>query len=1191
MLKKILVGALAVLLVCTMSFGAQTNQAMAKKSHHEKKKSSYENSSRSLDFDQDWKFSLVNTEDVTDPTGEYENAQEVNYDDSSWRTLDLPHDWSIELAPTADPPAEAGTGFFKGGLGWYRKTFTLDPSMNGKNISIDFDGVYMNSDVYINGEHLGNHPYGYTGFSYDITPYVHTDGKTPNVIAVKVQNKLPTSRWYSGSGIYRNVHLTVTNDTHVNRWGTFVTTPDLKETIKENYANIHVKTDLINENGKRENVTLVSRVKDAKGKVVAKATANEAFESEKTYENDLKVEDPTLWSTDNPYLYTLETEVVVNKKVVDSYETTFGIRYFDLDADEGFSLNGEYMKFHGVNMHHDLGALGAATNYDAVYRQLKIMKSMGVNAVRTSHNPPSPEVIKASDELGLVMIVEAFDAWSWGKRTYDYHLYFDEHSDRDIKEMVNAAKNSPAVIMWSIGNEIPISTNQAGVPIAQRLIDDIESIDTTRPITIGSDKYRRLPGDGSAQDKIAQKVDSLGLNYNSATSIDQLHAKYPDLVLYESESSSETSTRGEYRDPNSLNTPVDYTPGHMATSSYDNNLASWTFSGEYSLKKDRDRKYFAGQFLWSGFDYLGEPTPYWDNYPVKSSFFGAVDTAGFPKDAYYLYQSQWTDEPMVHLVPMDYTNYEPGENVSVWAYSNVDTVELFLNGKSLGEKKFDTKTTADGREYLETTEPTGDDKNMPGGNYTSPNGSTGKLHLTWDVPFEPGELVAVAKKEGKEVARDEVNTAGEAYELQVTPDKKVITADGKSLSFITIDVVDSKGVVVPDADNLINFEVSGGKLVGVDNGRQESAESYKASSREAFNGKALAIIQSEEEEGPISITATSSGLLPGTATVFATDRTKKKDQLVGIEPLHVRVQNGDTPELPTMVEGVYADNTQKELPVRWNKIHKFDKNKNGVYTAKGHVKGTGIKAEAIVTVYDVAEVTTYTADVPKGTKPSLPGKVQVRYTDGVDQFKPVTWDTIDSSAYEKEGKFSVEGKAEGISTKALAKLHVTSDFIQDANLALLNEQLGAKATASFSGSESTVPAAMLDGDTSTGWSNQYHVSATANLPAMSGARESDWVEVYWPEVQYTNNLNILFKEADKNSVPASIEVSYWDGSNYVPVSNLKVQKAQASNEATTISFDKIGTTRIKVDMTSSTPGESDGNFTITELKVIGPKGT
>ncbi|MFL6074487.1 MAG: glycoside hydrolase family 2 TIM barrel-domain containing protein, partial [Mycobacteriales bacterium] len=687
-------------------------------------------SDRSVDFDHDWKFVLVNPDAATDPTGAYAHAADPGYDDSAWRAVDLPHDWSIELNPTATAGTTSGTGFFQGGLGWYRKTFTLPPSLAGRRVSVEFDGVYMDSSVYLNGELLGNHPYGYTGFSLDLTGRAHTDGHTPDVLAVKVQNQLPSSRWYSGSGIYRNVHLTVTDPVHVTRHGTVVTTPDLATTVHDGYATVRVRTTVADDTARSRAVDVVTTVRDPHGSVVARTTAPLSLDpgGTRTGSADLRVRSPQLWSTDHPNLYEAQTDVRAGGRVVDSTRTPFGIRYYAFDPNGGFSLNGRPLKLYGVDMHHDMGAIGSAVSDDALLRQMTIMKSMGVNALRTSHNPPAPELVDVCQRLGIVMMVEGFDSWHTGKTTYDYHRFFDAWSDADITEMVTASRNSPAVVLWSIGNEIPDSTSAAGIPIAQRLIADIHAVDTTRPIVMGSEKYRFLPAPGSPADQILRMLDGLGLNYNTAQSVDALHARYPDKFFFESESSSETSTRGAYQDPQYLNTGENHTPGKRATSSYDNNLASWTMSGEYGLKKDRDRAYFQGQFLWSGIDYLGEPTPY-DVFPVKSSFFGAVDTAGFPKDAYWLFRSQWTTQPMVHLLPMNWTDHQPGENVQVWAYANVDTVELYLNGHSLGTRAFDHKTTTGGRPYLETTEPTGDDKTFPSGSYTSPNGSTGKLHL------------------------------------------------------------------------------------------------------------------------------------------------------------------------------------------------------------------------------------------------------------------------------------------------------------------------------------------------------------------------------------------------------------------------------------------------------------------------------
>ncbi|MFG2779640.1 glycoside hydrolase family 2 TIM barrel-domain containing protein [Streptomyces prunicolor] len=981
-----------------------------------------------------WRFALVNPGGTTDPTGAYADAAAPDYDDSAWRQVAVPHDWSIEQTPTTAYGTTSGTGFFPGGLGWYRIAFTLPPAFAGKRISVEFDGVYMDSYVYCNGTQVGQHPYGYTGFALDLTDLAHTDGSTENVVAVQVQNQLPSSRWYSGSGIYREARLVVTEPVHVERWGTYVTTPD----ITAERAVVRVQTSVANVSGAASEVEVRSRVVDPGGRTVARAVSTVTVADRGTEPHELTVPEPKLWDIETPdHRYTLETELRVGGKTVDTYSTPFGIRTYRFDPDEGFSLNGVHAKIKGVDLHHDQGALGSAISIDAVRRQLSIMKSMGVNAFRTSHNPPSPQIIQVCEELGIVMMVEAFDCWHTGKTTYDYHRFFDDWCERDATEMVRAARNSPAVALWSIGNEIPDSTATAGLAMADRVIGAIKAADDTRPVVIGSNKYHGVPAKGSAADLMLAKLDGLGLNYNTAKSVDALHAAYPDLFLFESESSSETSTRGAYQEPEHLNTGENHTPGRRDTSSYDNNLASWTMSGEYGHKKDRDRKWFAGQFLWSGIDYIGEPTPY-DVFPVKASFFGAVDTAGFPKDMYHLFRSQWISEPMVHLVPMSW-NHEPGDTVEVWAYANVDTVELFLNGKSLGTREFDTKKTTDGRAYLETSEPTGDDKTFTTGpypgSYTSPNGSAGKLHLTWKVPYEPGELKAVASSGGKVVASDVLRTAGAAHAVRLTADRKSLAADGRSLVFVTAEVVDAHGVVLPDAEDLIAFEVRGGAIAGLDNGREESAERYQASTRTAFHGKALAIVRSGTAAGSLKVTARAEELRTGTVTVRTTP-------------------------------------------------------------ARGGALTPAPRFEA-----------------------DYPAPLNYPYAD-----------------------------------------------------------------ASYSGRPDTLPAAMLDGDSATGWSNAFAKSATALLPAFSGARAEDWVSVDWGRVRSSDRVEVSFTVDGTHSLPAAVTVAVWDGRAWVPVEGAAVDWATASDSPTAVTFDAVRGSRLRLALTSAHPGVAQGAVRISKLE-------
>ncbi|MER6013192.1 glycoside hydrolase family 2 TIM barrel-domain containing protein [Streptomyces bluensis] len=992
-------------------------------------------SGRTIDLRDGWRFALVNPGGITDPTGSYADAMKPGYDDSAWRQVAVPHDWSIEQSPTTEFGTTSGTGFLPGGLGWYRLSFTLPTALAGTRVSVEFDGVYMDSYVYCNGTEVGRHPYGYTGFALDLTDLLHTDGTTPNVIAVKVQNRLPSSRWYSGSGIHRTARLVVTDPVHVQRWGTYVTT----EELSGERASLRARTTVVNASGTGTEVTVRSRVVDPGGRTVARTESTvTAGADPETVTHELAVPDPRVWDIDTPRLYTLRTELRVDGRTADTYETPFGIRHFTIDANNGLTLNGRYVKLRGVNLHHDLGALGSAVHADAVERQLVIMKSMGVNALRTSHNPPAPEVIAACERLGIVMIVEAFDCWRSSKTRYDYGRFFDEWSDRDIAEMVLAARNSPAVLMWSIGNEISEFTSTAGLAIADRLIAGVKTYDTTRPIVIGSHRHRSVPAEGSPADLILAKIDGLGVNYNTAASVDALHARYPKLFLFESESSSETSTRGTYQEPERLNTGENHTPGRRATSSYDNNLATWTYSGEYGLKKDRDRGWFTGEFLWSGIDYIGEPTPY-DVFPVKASFFGAVDTAGFPKDTYHLFRSQWTDEPMVHLLPMSW-NHEEGDTVEVWAYSNVDTVELYLNGTSLGVRTFDRKKTVDGRPYLETTEATGDDKTVTSGpypgSYTSPNGSAGKLHLTWKVPYEPGELKAVARRDGRTVATDVLRTAGRPYAIRLTCDRASLAADGRSLCFVTAEVVDARGVVVPGAEHLITFDADGGSLAGLDNGREESAERYQASTRTAFHGKALAIVRSGVEAGPLKVTARADGLRKGSVTVRVTPARSTSTT----PPAVFEAEHPPAPDVP------FAD-------------------------------------------------------------------------------------------------------------------------------------------ASYSGRPDTLPAAMLDGDPATGWSNAFNKAATALLPAFDGARAEDWVSVDWGRTRTVDRAEVSFTVGATHSLPASVEVSVWDGKRYVPVQGVKTDWATESDAPTVITFDPVRGTRLRLLLTSAHPGHAEGAVRISRLEV------
>jgi len=774
---------------------------------------------RGKSFNSGWKFYL----------GDPSNAQDPSFSDASWTSLSVPHDWSPALGMSQSSPGGSGEGYSIGGVGWYRKTFTLDPSYAGKRILIEFDGVYYNSQVWINGTSLGTWPYGYTTFQYDLTPYVKTDGST-NVISVRVNNKQPSSRWYTGSGIYRNVWLTALNPVHVAFNGAFVTTP----TVSTASASVSVVTEVENHSSSSQAVTAVTRIYDPNGALVTSntsAASNLAANGKGTMTQSLTVANPQLWSLESPTLYQATVELQVGGQTVDTYTIALGIRSINFDASNGFSLNGKAMKIWGMCMHHDLGALGSAVNVRAIERQLQILKGMGTNAVRTSHNPPAPEFLDLADKMGILVMDESFDAWETGKNGLnDYHLYFSSWAQKDIQAEVRRDRNHPSVIMWSIGNEIPGATAATG----QKLRDWVKALDTTRPVTWGANNMKSDQG----QRAVAALLDLQGYNYfvgdvNTDTgnfTLDNDHKNNPTWKIFGSEECSDVKSRGIYT---TQATNLHWTGcSNGECSSYD---VGWGdgFNTEEMYLINAKRPFFFGQFDWTGFDYGGEPTPY--SWPSKSSYFGIVDTAGFPKDIYFFYQSKLTTTPMVHILP--HWNWSTGTTVWVWAYSNCDSVELFLNGVSLGAKSFGSDTTT---------------------------------RLEWNVPWASGTLRVEGKRFGTVVATQELKTSGQAAQVKLSTDRTTIHADGRDLMFVTADVQDANGVFVPTANNSITFSVSGpGKLLGVDNGDAIDTTSYTSPTRKAFNGKALAIVQSTGESGQIVVSANSSGLTVGSTSATA----------------------------------------------------------------------------------------------------------------------------------------------------------------------------------------------------------------------------------------------------------------------------------------------------------------------------------
>ncbi len=797
---------------------------------------------RRADFNSGWLFCL----------GDDPSAARYDYDDTGWRRLNLPHDWAIEGEFSKDNPSGTGGGALPGGIAWYRKSFVVKESDKGKRLNVDFDGAYMNSSVYINGHLLGTRPYGYISFGYDLTPYVKWGKK--NMIAVRVDNaEQPNSRWYSGCGIYRNVWLTKLNPVHIARWGTYVTASE----VTKNSASLNIRTKIQNESEVNAPVKLTSELINADGVVIANHSTSQHIIKGKEVEvsQQFVVKNPQLWSVDHPYLYTIRTKVIKGGVVIDNYDTPTGIRSFRFDARKGFILNEESLKINGVCMHHDLGCLGAAVNTRAIERQLQLLKEMGCNGIRCSHNPPAPELLDLCDRMGFIVMDEAFDMWRKKKTSHDYSRYFDHWYERDLTDLVLRDRNHPSIFMWSIGNEVleqwtdvradTLSLEEANLILnfghsadklakegemsvnsllCGKLADMVKSLDPGRPVTAGCNEPNpdnHLFRSGA--------LDIIGFNYHDAW-FAGVPDKFPGKPFLITESVSALMTRGYYRMPSDSmyiwpeRWDKPFYESSFSCSSYDNCHVPWGSTHEQSLHQVKNNDFISGQYIWTGFDYLGEPTPY--GWPARSSYFGIVDLAGFPKDIYYLYQSEWTNKDVLHLFP--HWNWTPGQEIDMWAYYNhADEVELFINGKSQGVRR------------------KGKDD----------------FHVIWRVKFEPGVVSVVSRKAGKTVLEREIHTPGTPARIRLTADRQSILADGKDLSFVTVEVLDKDGYLCPEAESLISFDVEGaGFIAGVDNGNPVSLEKFKANHRKAFHGKCLVVIQNIGKSGNIKLSARSESL-------------------------------------------------------------------------------------------------------------------------------------------------------------------------------------------------------------------------------------------------------------------------------------------------------------------------------------------
>jgi beta-galactosidase len=781
-------------------------------------------------FDFGWKFRR----------GVCPGAEAPEFSDADWRTLDLPHDWSIEGGFDENAPSSYCGAYLPAGIGWYRKQFPLPDSYRNRKLTIEFDGIYQLSDVWINGHFLGRRPYGYVPFFYDLTPHVKF-GST-NLIAVRVDNSHQTNcRWYSGSGIYRHTWLLSTNRIHIAHWGTFVSSSQIS---KE--AAIRISTRVSNENGSTASCTLITDVVDHDGNAIqsAETTQDVAAGKEREFLQQIRVNSPRLWSVADPYMYKIRSTVRADGHVVDEYDTPIGIREAVFDADRGFLLNGERVKLNGVCLHHDGGSVGAAVPERIWERRLEILKEMGCNAIRTSHNPYAAEFLDLCDTMGFLVMNEAFDEWRVPKGQIGpngYAEYFDEWYERDVQNFVRRDRNHPSVVLWSAGNEIGDQGSPGGAETLRKLLQAFRSEDPTRPVTAGCDHIHSEPASEAATPEFLALLDVVGYNYadrwrdrrEKYYSMDR-HA-FPQRRFVGTESEAMGGIRGEYPEVFPASAPVTGFFQFLRGRNVDVEQL-WKFVSTYD--------YVAGDFMWTGIDHLGEA-----RWPMKGSSSGVIDTCGFKKDGYYFYQSQWTDKPVLHVFPHWNWRGKEGQVIPVTCFTNCDTVELFLNGRSLGVKGYEfPRLGMEGRWG-----------NLP--DRAKVLRTTADLHLSWDVLYEPGALKAIGTKDGKIFATAEIYTTGQPASIGLSPDRGAIVADRSDVAHVTLHILDEKGRVVPTADNEVTFEIEGaGSLLGTDNGDPASHEDYKSNRRKAFNGLCLAIVKSNGKAGQIQVRAVSPAL-------------------------------------------------------------------------------------------------------------------------------------------------------------------------------------------------------------------------------------------------------------------------------------------------------------------------------------------
>lgn len=1159
---------------------------------------------RTSDFDANWKFMLSDSVQAQDPA----------FDDSAWQQVDLPHDYSITQKYSQSNEAESA--YLPGGTGWYRKSFTIDRDLAGKRIAINFDGVYMNATVWFNGVKLGTHPYGYSPFSFDLTGNAKFGGE--NTIVVKVENRLPSSRWYSGSGIYRDVTLTVTDGVHVGNNGVAIKTPSL---ATQNGGNVtmNLTTKVANDTKAAANITLKQTVFPKGGKTdaaigtVTTASKSIAAGASADVTSTITAASPKLWSIKNPNLYTVRTEVLNGGKVLDTYDTEYGFRWTGFDATSGFSLNGEKVKLKGVSMHHDQGSLGAVANRRAIERQVEILQKMGVNSIRTTHNPAAKALIDVCNEKGVLVVEEVFDMWNRSKNgnTEDYGKWFGQAiagdnavlgGDKDetwakfdLTSTINRDRNAPSVIMWSLGNEMMegISGSVSGFPATSaKLVAWTKAADSTRPMTYGDNKIKANWNESNTMgDNLTANGGVVGTNYSDGANYDKIRTTHPSWAIYGSETASAINSRGIYN-----RTTGGAQSSDKQLTSYDNSAVGWGAVASSAWYDVVQRDFVAGTYVWTGFDYLGEPTP-WNgtgsgavgSWPSpKNSYFGIVDTAGFPKDTYYFYQSQWNDDVhTLHILPAWNENVVAkgsGNNVPVVVYTDAAKVKLYFTPKGstekrlIGEKSFTKKTTAAGYTYQVYE---GADKDST---------AHKNMYLTWNVPWAEGTISAEAYDEnnrlipeGSTEGNASVTTTGKAAKLKADADRKTITADGKDLSYIEVDVTDANGHIVPDAANRVTFDVKGaGKLVGVDNGSSPDHDSYQADNRKAFSGKVLAIVQSTKEAGEITVTAKADGLQSSTvkiATTAVPGTSTEKTVRSFYYSRNYYVKTGNKPILPSDVEVRYSDGTSDRQNVTWDAVSDDQIAKAGSFSVAGTVAGQKISVR-VTMIDEIGALLNYSASTPVGTPAVLPGSRPAVLPDGTVTSAnfAVHWTKPADTVYNTAGTVKVPGTATvfGKEFKVTATIRVQRSQVTigssvSGNALRLTQNIPADKQSdtldAIKDGSTTVDANTGGGANPSAWTNWAYSKAGHNTAEITfeyaTEQQLGQIVMYF----FRDSNAVRFPDAGKTKIQISA-----DGKNWTDLAATETIAAQESSDRVkpyTYDFAPVGATFVKVTVTNA----------------------